>query len=321
MNRFARELSTIRSDRRGRAASGLNRVRRNHLRKPLPERDAVRKAKLQLERQIAAWASTERRLRDSEHSLRHLSISLLRAQDEERRRIGGNLHDSVGQYLAALKMGLESLESHVLPSPDGRARRQLAECLQLADDAIDEVRTIAYFLHPPMLEEMGLRLVIPWYLDRFTKRTGIATSYELSPGLGRLTPEMELALFRVLQESLSNVQRHSGAQSAHVSLLAKRGGTVMEVSDSGAGFRPGLAAGSPADLARESGVGLRGINERVRQLGGGIQIISSSRGTTVAARIPYGILSSAGSLRSQLPDPSRRRRAAEVQGATDVDAR
>ena len=321
MNRFAREPSPDPSDPHRRVARPMNRARRNQLMKPAQDTDALRKAKQQFERQIAAWASTERMLRDSEHSLRHLSVSLLRAHDEERRRIGRNLHDSVGQYLAALKMGLESLESHVLPSPDGRARRQLAECLQLTDDAIDEVRTIAYFLHPPMLEEMGLRLVIPWYLDRFTKRTGIATSYDLSPGLGRLTPEMELALFRVLQESLSNVQRHSGAQSAHVSLLMKRGGTVMEISDSGEGFHSALPAGSPADLAHDSGVGLRGINERVRQLGGEIQIISSNKGTTVAARIPCGILSSAGASSSQLPGPSHRRHAGGVQGATDVDAR
>src|SRR6266481_6259531 len=185
---------------------------------------------------------SKRKLQDSESSLRELSFHLLRTQDEERQRIGRDLHDSLGQYLSVLKMKLDSLKSSPAKmSPDDLA--ELNDCAQIAEDAVKEVRTISYLLYPPMLEEMGLKSAISWYLDGFTKRSGIRTTFEVSPALGRLAPDVELATFRVLQESLTNVHRHSGSPTAAVRLSLDDNTFVLEVSDQGKGAhsdtRPG----------------------------------------------------------------------------------
>src|SRR5260221_4488566 len=176
-----------------------------------------------------ALQESQRKLRDSEPSLRQLCLHLLRTQDEERRRIGRDVHDSLGEYLAALKMKLDSLNSLNGLDDTGRAKRELAECANLAEESIKEVRTISYLLYPPMLEEMGLRSAIAWYLDGFTKRSDIKTTFDVPVHFGRFARDVEMAVFRVLQESLTNVHRHSGSPTADVRLSAKRGVVVLEI--------------------------------------------------------------------------------------------
>jgi PAS domain S-box-containing protein len=223
---------------------------------------------------------------------RELSAHLLNAQDKERRRIGRDLHDSVGQYLAVLKMVVDSVRSEMTAKGD-KAAEQLTDCTNLADEAIKEVRTISYLLYPPMLEEMGLATAIPWYLEGFAKRSGIQTTFEIAPDFGRLSPEAELTIFRVLQETLTNVHRHSGSPTAHIHLFVRNGSVSLEVKDEGKGIPPGILDDSRRDLLGTLGVGLRGINERLRQLGGEVEVTSSERGTSVRATVPYGERASA----------------------------
>ncbi|MGB6200556.1 MAG: PAS domain S-box protein [Candidatus Acidiferrales bacterium] len=248
--------------------------------------ESLRQTNEQLGEEIAQRIVAERRLHDSERSLRNLSAQLLRAQDEERRRFARELHDSVGQCLAVLKMGMDSLRFD-LPTNKKQTEQQLTECLGLADQAIREVRTISYLLHPPMLEEMGLSTAIPWYLDGFGKRSGIKTALELiPPDFDRLPHDLELALFRVLQESLTNVHRHSGSATAHVRMAIGKGCVTLEVRDGGKGIPAGILE-MGADTLGTMGVGLRGMNERIRQLDGSLEIISNGNGTTVRAVVPY----------------------------------
>jgi len=236
-----------------------------------------------LQKEVVERKEAELRLHDSERSLRDLSIHLLRSQDEERRRIGRDLHDSLGQYLAVLKMKLDLLKS-------GRTGEQtteeLQQCVSLVEDSIKEVRTLSHLLYPPMLEETGLTAAIPWFLDGFSSRSGIKTTFKVDPEFGRLPREVELALFRVLQESLTNVHRHSGSEIAHVRLLSKNGMATLEVADEGKGVPLGILNDAGQDWTRALGVGLRGMNERMRQLGGTLQLSSSEKGTTVSATVP-----------------------------------
>lgn len=223
----------------------------------------------------------QRKLYDSEQSLRQLSRHLLRTQDEERRRIGRELHDSLGQSLAALKINLDSLDK-----PEGMAGKRIEECLCLAEDAIKEVRTISYLLYPPMLEEMGLKSAILWYLDGFSVRSGIQTTFDLRADFGRLHRDAELVLFRVLQESLTNIHRHSGSPTADIRLSSKDGSAILEVSDRGKGIRQVPSDQSSAAWLEMPGVGLRSMNERVLQLGGKLDVSSTQEGTTIIARVP-----------------------------------
>ncbi len=251
--------------------------------------EALRVANADLTAEVAERRSAEVKLATSEKSLRDLSLHLLRTQDQERKRIGRDLHDSLGQYLAVLKMNLESLESGVGSEANGFAE-QLASCVRLADDALKEVRTISYLLYPPLLEEMGLKSAIPWYLDGFSKRSNIQTTFEADPEFRRITPEAELALFRILQESLTNVHRHSGSALAAVKLSQVDGEAILEISDSGKGISPKLLQQFGDDWAGSLGVGLRGMNARVSQLGGKLEVQSTGKGTVVKARVPSGEL-------------------------------
>ncbi len=238
-----------------------------------------------LQKEVAERQEAEIRLLDSERSLRDLSFHLLRTQDEERRRIGRDLHDSLGQSLAVLKMKLDSLASGIGKRED-EARDDVSQCIRLTEDSIKELRTIAYLLYPPMLEEMGLKSAIPWYLDGFSARSGIKTGFEVGDGFSRLPQESELALFRVFQESLTNVHRHSGSSTAQVRLSMKDGMGVLEITDQGKGMPAELRAQFGKDWMGQLGVGLRGMNERMRQLGGVLELVSSNQGTTVRAMVP-----------------------------------
>jgi PAS domain S-box-containing protein len=243
------------------------------------------------ERMLAQQAlqESQRKLQDSERSLRQLSLHLLRTQDEERRRIGRDLHDSLGQYLAALKMKLDSLKSLNGSSNTDTAKHDIAECADLVEESIKEVRTISYLLYPPMLEEMGLRSAISWYLDGFTKRSGIKTTFDIPDDFRRPSRDVEIAIFRVLQESLTNVHRHSSSPTASVRVLIKDGALVLEVSDKGKGMPSGKLEESGQDGRGALGVGLRGMNERMRQLGGRLELTSTPTGTTVTATVPIEV--------------------------------
>lgn len=241
-----------------------------------------------LEHEVSERREAQRKLYESENSLRQLSRHLLHSQDEERRRIGRELHDSVGQSLAAMKINLDSLAS-LLEADNGAdhpAGQKLAECIQLAETSIREVRTISYLLYPPMLEEMGLKSAILWYLDGFSARSGIQTTLDVRADFGRLGRDAELALFRVLQESLTNIHRHSGSQTAHIRLSMEGEAAVLEIKDRGTGIAASSLEHNNGNGMGTSGVGLRGMNERMLQLGGNLELISSDEGTTVRAVLP-----------------------------------
>jgi len=184
-----------------------------------------------------------------------------------------------------LKMNLDSLESALGSMPNGTGQ-ELAQCIRLAEDSLNEVRTISYLLYPPTLEEMGHYSAVPWYLDGFSKRSSIATNFEIEPGFGRLAPEVEFAIFRILQESLTNVHRHSGSSTANVRLSMTDESVILQIRDRGNGIAPKLLEEAGQDWLGSLGVGLRGMSERVRQLGGKLEVESTVNGTTVTASVP-----------------------------------
>jgi signal transduction histidine kinase len=247
--------------------------------------EALEQTNERLKTEVRERTEAQRNLQDSERRMRELSLRLLRMQDEEHRRIGRELHDSLGQYLAALKMGLDGTRSALAANLSTlRALEKLAECGELLDMAIREVRTMSYLLHPPLLEECGLRSAIPSYVEGFSRRSGIQVTVEIAPNFRRLGDDAELALFRVLQESLTNVHRHSGSSTAHVRAALRDGVAILEVADQGTG----IAGEPPCEIPCKAGVGLQGMTERMRQLGGELRMESSERGTTVRATIPRG---------------------------------
>jgi signal transduction histidine kinase len=219
-----------------------------------------------------------------EQELRRLSGQLLRLQDEERRRIARDLHDSTGQDLVALATLVSQLHASI-PSSSRKLRNLASQCQELADRCIREVRTLSYLLYPPMLDEAGLEDAIRHYVDGFSERTGIEVKLKISPQSGRLPPDVELALFRVIQESLTNIQRHSQSLRATIQLDRSAEEVKLEISDKGQGAsRGGLtgATGPPFRL----GVGIPSMHERVRLIGGRLEIESTSSGTTVRVTIP-----------------------------------
>ncbi len=223
-------------------------------------------------------------LQRAEERAHRLGAQVLRLQDEERRRIARDLHDSVGQSVAILNMNLGRLSRSETLSR-GEAALVL-DSKAIAQDVSEEVRTISYLLHPPMLDEMGLPSALRWYTGGFTKRTGIATYLDLSPNFGRLPADWEIALFRIVQEGLINIHRHSGSARATVRVTWTSGHVVLEISDEGRGIsaekRRAFATGGAM------GVGISGMRERVSQLGGRLELQSSARGTTVRATFPLG---------------------------------
>jgi signal transduction histidine kinase len=232
---------------------------------------------------VALLRDVAERMR-AEQSLRVLSGRLLQMQEDERRHIGRELHDSLGQYLSALKMRLESIQGDAGLSRDA-VDRELEECIDLAGQSIKDVRTASYLLYPALLDELGLQSAIPVYLDGFTKRCGIQTTFQSSPDFGRAPRDIELALFRILQESLTNVHRHSGSPTAHVQIARYDGIVSLEVSDAGKGMPEEKLEEFQKSLPGHLGVGLRGMHERMRQFGGKLEVSSNSHGTTVRVTI------------------------------------
>ena len=215
----------------------------------------------------------------AELALRSLSARLLTLQDEERRKFARELHDSIGQHLVAMKMVLSLLERKL---PEERAIR---ESLKLLDDSISETRTISHLLHPPLLDESGLISACRWFVDGFAQRSSTKVGLSLPEAVPRFEPQVELVLFRVLQEALTNVHRHAAAARADVKLEISGDWVTLSVRDYGKGI-PADALQSLREAGTAGGVGLAGMTERVREIGGELAIESDRTGTTLTARVP-----------------------------------
>jgi PAS domain S-box-containing protein len=226
---------------------------------------------------------TERKRAEDE--LRKLSGELLRLQDEERRRISRDLHDSTGQNLVALATILSQLRA-AIPAAKRKSRALLSDCLALADQCIREVRTLSFSLHPPLLDQGGIDDAIRDYVDSFAKRSGIQIELELSRSVGRMSRDIELALFRVVQEGLTNIQRHSGSQRAKIRLY-RNSHLTLEISDPGRGGSASVPRGKDEPRFK-AGVGIASMLERVNLIGGQLEIDSTNQGTTVRVTIPLG---------------------------------
>lgn len=240
---------------------------------------------LRVEGRIIRWYGTNTDIDDRkqvEEELRRLSGQLLQLQDEERRRIAGDLHDSTGQNLAALAAMLDQLRD-LIPSSNRKLRRLLSACKALAERCIREIRTLSYLLHPPALEQVGLLDAIHDYVKGFTQRSGIRVEFERSATIERMARNVELALFRVVQESLTNIQRHSGSKQAKIR-IDRNSNLTLEISDYGRG----ASAGAPKKEASgfKVGVGIPSMQERVKLIGGLMEIDARCEGTTVRVTIP-----------------------------------
>jgi PAS domain S-box-containing protein len=219
-----------------------------------------------------------------EEALHQLSKRLLQLQDEERRRLGRELHDSLAQSVLAVNLNLAQLTQSPV-ALDERSAHALSEARAILQEMSREIRTLSYLLHPPLLDELGLVSAIKEYAQGYGARSGVQLEVDLQADFGRLPQETETALFRIVQESLSNIQRHSGSLTAQIRLQEGSSSVTLEVTDQGHGMKK--SSGEPSkDNGARLGVGILGMRERVAQLGGTIAIDSSPSGTTVRATIP-----------------------------------
>jgi PAS domain S-box-containing protein len=223
-------------------------------------------------------------LKSTEQALGEMSSRLLSLQDEERRRIARDLHDITGQTLAAQGMmlgGLLEFESEI----DPEVRKIISECAALNQRITDEVRTLSYLLHPPLIEERGLASAIRSFVEGFSARTGVRIAVEIDADFPRFAPEVEIALFRVVQESLTNVHRHSGASRGSVTLGHTDAGISLSVRDFGRGMQSEILNSQDSKISL--GVGILGMRERIRQLSGTLEISShENQGTLVTVHLP-----------------------------------
>jgi signal transduction histidine kinase len=203
-------------------------------------------------------------------------------QDDERRRIARDLHDSAGQYLSAILMNLDAVLRDAEASP---RNAKIAEAREMADRCLSETRTISYLLHPPLLDVLGLGSALTTYVEGFAKRSEIAVELEVPDALSRFPNDLETAIFRVVQQSLSNIHRHSGSRSAVVSLSSNADAVSVKISDKGQGIAAKTVKGFNSGNIL-LGVGVAGMRERIRNLGGSFLVQSDESGTTVSASIP-----------------------------------
>jgi len=240
----------------------------------------------ELEGVIAAYSDITLR-KQAEEVLHQLSTRLLQLQDEERRHLGRELHDVLAQSVMAVNLDLAQVARSSVPL-DKQAKRALSEARSMLGEMSREIRTLSYLLHPPVLDELGLASAIQEYATGFSERSGITLQLDVQSGFGRLPQEAETALFRIVQESLSNIQRHSGSRTAAIRLRADSSGVELQVSDEGRGMdQTQVERGSGAGT--RLGVGILGMRERMTQLKGKLEVESSSSGTTVRATIPLMI--------------------------------
>ena len=230
-------------------------------------------------------------------SLQNLSQRLLRVQDEERRRVARDLHDSSGQTLTALKLSVGLLQKKL--AKDERISEELTGIALLADEALQEIRTTSYLLHPPMLDEAGFTSAAQWYVEGFARRSGMKVRIDFAPEVERLPNPIETALFRVLQESLTNVHRHSGASEVEVRFLREAHAVILEVRDYGRGIPQELLS-RLGQSVRDSGVGLSGMCERLNELKGDLEITSADPGTRLRAIVPLSSQAVAHALPTRL---------------------
>ncbi len=255
-------------------------------------RKAHEELELRVEQRTAELQLTNTRLkaevrerRQAEESLRDLSGHLLRLRDDERRRLARELHDSTAQTLGALAIELDRAGQLVAAHDLLRAQERLAQGSELAEKATAEIRTLSYLLHPPILDDLGLEGVLPWYADGFSKRSGIQVSVDMEPGLGRFPREVELTLFRVVQEALSNIHRHSGSPTGEIAVSKDAQGVKLRITDRGQGIPREIL--KSARLGRSmTGVGMAGMGERVRHLNGHLEIDSGGYGTSIEVTLP-----------------------------------
>ena len=235
---------------------------------------------VELFRKTRQLEKLNRALQDTQKQLRRLTNRLMQVQDVERRKVARDVHDGLGQYLVAVKMGIDSLGRRL--SGNEETHRTLAEVSDLLDQAISETRSISHLLHPPLLDEIGLGSALINYGYGFGRRSGLAVSVNVAEDLGRLGNDIETALFRVAQECLLNVHRHSKSPTAEISLSREDGSIKLQIRDHG----QGMQANEESEAAN-LGVGLLSVRERVRQLSGHLEIISGKgKGTSVVAIVP-----------------------------------
>jgi signal transduction histidine kinase len=234
-------------------------------------------------------------LKTATENYRELSVQVMRLQDEERRRIARELHDGVGQTLAALSMNIARVR-HESDKLSSEAARAVSENALMVDELNREIRTISHLLHPPMLDEIGLSSALRWYVDGFAERSKVTVNLDFSEGLGRLSNEMELTIFRMIQECLTNVHRHSGSTSAAIRVWERDHRVSVEVQDHGKGIPPEKQA--DLNSSDRAGVGFRGMRERLRKLNGTLEIRSDAMGTTVIASLPITVASDGTAVKS-----------------------
>lgn len=244
--------------------------------------------------QVAARTQLEARvkertaeLEEAEQRLRALNSRLLRAQDEERRRLARELHDSAGQLLVALSMNLVPLEQS-LAKQNPELNKLAASSVGLVDELSKELRTMSHLLHPPLLDEAGLKSALRWYVEGFADRSGIHVDLQLDPQLPRLPQEVETTIFRIVQESLTNIHRHSGSKNASLRIDQDAKNTRVEIRDEGKGISQ---FNSAKNMPSRTGVGIQGMQERVRQLQGKFEIKSGQTGTAVIVTLPNRAIS------------------------------
>jgi signal transduction histidine kinase len=233
---------------------------------------------------ITARKRAEERLQASLTEVRALAARQMHAQDEERRRIARELHETTAQDLAALKMNLVALDRSGALSR-ARDRVLLEESAALAERTMTDIRTLSYLLHPPFLDEVGLTSAVRWFANGFAKRSGVEVHLDLPEEFGRFPQEIETTLFRMVQECLINIHRHAHSRAAAIRLRTEPERLVIEVQDWGRGMPPDARVEQAVDRAA-LGVGIAGMRERMKQLGGELEIRSGPQGTTVRALLP-----------------------------------
>jgi two-component system, NarL family, sensor kinase len=268
--------------------------------------------------ELTELVETNEALRVTETSLRQLSARLLQLQDEERRRIARDLHDVTGQKIAILSMSLDRL-GRLVQSKGTEVDETLEESREVVRKIGEEIRTLSYLLHPPLLDESGLGSAVRWYAEGFQKRSGIQLTVDIATALERLSTDVETALFRVVQESLTNVHRYSGSPDAEIKIFAEGGQIQLEVIDHGRGIEAG-AVPVLIDGVALLGVGIPGMRERLRQLGGQLEVDFGRHGTRVVATVP--IKKPEAAIAEMLEDSADTGdRQPRLDAGTDVDAR